>query len=149
MDMQLQGQHALVTGSTAGIGFAIAKALAAEGATVTINGRSDASVGKALQRLQTLLPEASLRGVTADAATAKGCEQLTAGSPPIDILVNNMGIFPTVLLLFILLGDILSTLPLVLRVGTLTGLVVLIMTWVVAPQLTRVMKPWLHAGRKH
>ena len=93
MDMQLQGQHALVTGSTAGIGFAIAKALAAEGATVTINGRSDASVGQALQRLQALLPEASLRGVTADAATAKGCEQLTAGGPPVDILVNNMGIF--------------------------------------------------------
>ncbi len=93
MDMQLQGQHALVTGSTAGIGFAIAKALAAEGATVTINGRSEASVGKALQKLQALLPEASLRGVTADAATAKGCEQLTAGGPPVDILVNNMGIF--------------------------------------------------------
>ncbi len=93
MDMQLQGQHALVTGSTAGIGFAIAKALAAEGATVTLNGRSEASVGQALQRLQTLLPEASLRGVAADAATARGCEQLTAGGPPVDILVNNMGIF--------------------------------------------------------
>ncbi len=59
-------------------------------------------------------------------------------------IVTWMGIFPTVLLLFILLGDILATLPLVLRVGTLTALVVLIMTWVVAPQLTRVMKPWLH-----
>ncbi len=93
MDLQLQGQHALVTGSTAGIGFAIAKALAAEGATVTLNGRSEASVGQALQRLQALLPEASLRGVAADAATAKGCEQLTAGGPPVDILVNNMGIF--------------------------------------------------------
>ncbi len=93
MNLQLQGQHALVTGSTAGIGFAIAKALAAEGATVTINGRSEASVGHALQKLQALLPEASLRGVAADAATAKGCEQLTAGGPPVDILVNNMGIF--------------------------------------------------------
>ncbi len=93
MNLQLQGQHALVTGSTAGIGFAIAKALAAEGATVTINGRSETSVGQALQRLQALLPEASLRGVAADAATAKGCEQLTAGGPPVDILVNNMGIF--------------------------------------------------------
>ncbi len=93
MNLQLQGQHALVTGSTAGIGFAIAKALAAEGATVTINGRSEASVGQALQKLQALLPEASLRGVAADAATAKGCEQLTAAGPAIDILVNNMGIF--------------------------------------------------------
>lgn len=93
MNLQLQGQHALVTGSSAGIGFAIARALAAEGATVTINGRSEASVGQALQRLQALLPEASLRGVAADAATVKGCEQLTAGGPPVDILVNNMGIF--------------------------------------------------------
>ncbi len=93
MNLQLQGQHALVTGSTAGIGFAIAKALASEGATVTINGRSEASVGQALQKLQALLPEASLRGVAADAATAKGCEQLVAGGPPVDILVNNMGIF--------------------------------------------------------
>ncbi len=64
-------------------------------------------------------------------------------------IVTWMGIFPTVLLLFTLLGDILATLPLVLRVATLTGLVVLIMTWVVAPQLTRWMKPWLHAGHKH
>ncbi len=93
MDLQLQGQHALVTGSTAGIGFAIARALAAEGATVTINGRSDASVGQALQKLQALLPEASLRGVAADAATAAGCEQLTRGGPAVDILINNMGIF--------------------------------------------------------
>ena len=64
-------------------------------------------------------------------------------------VVSWIGIFPTVLLLFILLGDILSTLPLVLRVGTLTGLVVLIMTWIVAPQLTRWLKPWLHASHKH
>ena len=93
MDLHLHGQHALVTGSSAGIGFAIAKALAAEGATVTINGRSEASVGAALHKLQALLPAASLRGVVADAATATGCEQLTASGPPVDILVNNMGIF--------------------------------------------------------
>ena len=76
----LAGQTAFVSGSTAGIGLAIAQALLADGAHVIINGRSEASV---------------------------------------------------------------------LRVGTLTGLVVLIMTWIVAPQLTRVMKPWLHAGHKH
>ncbi len=123
MDLQLKGQHALVTGSTAGIGYAIAHALAAEGATVTVNGRSEASVGKALARLRAELPGASLRGIAADAATAEGCAKLVAGGPAVDIL---------------------ATRPLGLRGGTLTGLVVLIMTWVVAPQLTRGMKPWLH-----
>lgn len=93
MDLQLQGQHALVTGSTAGIGYAIAYALAAEGATVTINGRSEKSVGQALERLGAELPDASLRGVAADAATADGCAKLTQSGPAIDILVNNMGIF--------------------------------------------------------
>jgi antibiotic biosynthesis monooxygenase (ABM) superfamily enzyme len=56
-----------------------------------------------------------------------------------------MGIFPTVLTLFILLGDLLAPWPLVPRVMLLTLLVVTIMTWVVAPQLTRLLKPWLHS----
>lgn len=60
-------------------------------------------------------------------------------------IVSWLGIFPTVLVLFTLLGESLAVLPLVPRVMTLTGLVVLIMTWVVAPQLTKLMKPWLHA----
>ncbi len=60
-------------------------------------------------------------------------------------IVTWLGIFPTVLVLFTLLGDVLGTLPLVPRVMTLTGMVVLIMTWVVAPQMTKLMKPWLHA----
>lgn len=93
MNLQLQGQHALVTGSTAGIGYAIAQALAAEGATVTLNGRSEQGVGRALERLRAELPEASLRGIAADAATADGCDKLTRSGPPVDILVNNMGIF--------------------------------------------------------
>lgn len=63
-------------------------------------------------------------------------------------VVTWTGIFPTVLLLFVLLGDILARWPLVPRVMTLTGMVVLIMTWVVAPQLTRWMRPWLHAGHR-
>jgi len=63
--------------------------------------------------------------------------------------VTWMGIFPTVLLLFTLLGDVLAPWPLVPRVMLLTMLVVLIMTWLVAPQLTRLMKPWLHSGRSH
>jgi len=64
-------------------------------------------------------------------------------------IVTWRGIFPTVLLLFTLLGDTLAPWPLVPRVMVLTMLVVLIMTWVVAPQLTRLIKPWLHAGHKH
>lgn len=60
-------------------------------------------------------------------------------------VVSWIGIFPTVLVLFTLLGDLLATLPLVPRVMTLTGLVVTLMTWVVAPQLTKLLKPWLHA----
>ncbi len=93
MNLELHGQHALVTGSTAGIGYAIARALAAEGATVTINGRHEQGVGRALERLRTDLPQASLRGIAADAATAAGCDKLTQGGPTIDILVNNLGIF--------------------------------------------------------
>jgi NAD(P)-dependent dehydrogenase (short-subunit alcohol dehydrogenase family) len=92
MNLQLQDQHALVTGSTAGIGYAIAHALAAEGATVTINGRTEQGVQRALQRLRSDFPNATLHGIVADAATAEGCTKLTQG-PVIDILVNNMGIF--------------------------------------------------------
>ena len=92
MNLQLNGQHALVTGSTAGIGYAIAHSLAAEGATVTINGRSEQGVQHALQRLRSDLPNATLHGIVADAATAAGCAKLIAGGT-IDILVNNMGIF--------------------------------------------------------
>lgn len=92
MDLQLNGQHALVTGSTAGIGYAIAHALAAEGATVSINGRSEQGVQAALQRLRADHPSAILHGIAADAATAEGCAKLTSGAA-IDILVNNMGIF--------------------------------------------------------
>jgi len=88
MNLQLNGQHALVTGSTAGIGYAIAHSLAAEGATVTINGRSEQGVQHALQRLRSDLPNATLHGIVADAATAAGCAKLIAGGT-IDILVNN------------------------------------------------------------
>ena len=91
MNLQLTGQRALVTGSTAGIGFAIAQALAAEGAHVVVNGRSEAGVAAALQRLQTAVPGARLSAAAADAATAEGCAQLMALSGEVDILVNNAG----------------------------------------------------------
>jgi NAD(P)-dependent dehydrogenase (short-subunit alcohol dehydrogenase family) len=93
MDLKLKGQVALVTGSTAGIGYAIAHALAAEGAQVCINGRSQASVDAALKKLQSALPEAQVQGVATDAGTPAGCALLIKALPRVDILVNNLGIF--------------------------------------------------------
>ena len=93
MDLQLNGKRALVTGSTAGIGFAIAKALAAEGATVVINGRSAERVEAALTRLRAACLGAEVTGVSADLATAEGCAALVAACPDVDVLVNNLGIF--------------------------------------------------------
>jgi len=93
MDLQLKGQTALVTGSTAGIGYAIAKLLAAEGAHVIINGRTQASVDKSLQKLKAEHPTAHVTGIAVDASNAHGCEQLVAAHPSVDILVNNLGIF--------------------------------------------------------
>ena len=93
MDLGLNAKRALVTGSTAGIGFATARALAAEGARVTINGRTDARVRAAAERLKRELPGASIDGIAADVGTRAGCEMLIAALPDVDILVNNMGIF--------------------------------------------------------
>lgn len=93
MDLQLEGHTALITGSTAGIGYAIAHALAAEGARVTINGRSANNVNVAVKRLQATLPDAHIAGVAADASNAEGCQQLVDALGEVDILVNNLGIF--------------------------------------------------------
>jgi NAD(P)-dependent dehydrogenase (short-subunit alcohol dehydrogenase family) len=93
MDLELRGKRALVTGSTAGIGFAIARALAAEGASVLVNGRSAASVERALARIREAVPGAAVDGVAADAATAEGAGTLIAATPETDVLVNNLGIF--------------------------------------------------------
>jgi NAD(P)-dependent dehydrogenase (short-subunit alcohol dehydrogenase family) len=91
MDLQLRGRRALVTGSTAGIGFAIAEALAREGAAVIVNGRSQARVEEALGRLAGT--GADLVGLTGDLGTAAGVDEAIARHPDIDILVNNLGIF--------------------------------------------------------
>jgi NAD(P)-dependent dehydrogenase (short-subunit alcohol dehydrogenase family) len=90
MNLQLQGKRALVTGSTAGIGFAIASALLQEGATVVINGRSEQSVQSALKRLE---GDGKVSGIAADVATVEGVNALVRQLPEVDILVNNMGIF--------------------------------------------------------
>jgi NAD(P)-dependent dehydrogenase (short-subunit alcohol dehydrogenase family) len=91
MDLQLRGRRALVTGSTAGIGFAIAEALAREGAAVIVNGRSQARVEEALGRLAGT--GADLVGLAGDLGTAVGVDEAIARHPDLDILVNNLGIF--------------------------------------------------------
>ncbi len=93
MDFELRNRRALVTGSTFGIGFAIAKGLAAEGAHVILNGRKSSSVEQALARIRQEVPGAQLEGVVADAASAEGAQQVFARVPAVDILVNNLGIF--------------------------------------------------------
>jgi len=93
MDLQLTGKSALVTGSTAGIGLAIASRLAAEGAHVKINGRTAHRVSQAIAAIRKANPKASVAGVDADVSDAKGCEKLLAAVPHVDILVNNAGIF--------------------------------------------------------
>ena len=93
MDLQLKNRKALVIGSTAGIGFAIAQGLAAEGAQVTITGRTQANVDAAIQRLNNAVSGAKADGVAADCATAAGAEQVFGRVSEVDILVNNLGIY--------------------------------------------------------
>jgi len=93
MRIDLTGKTALVTGSTAGIGFAIASGLAEAGASVVVNGRKAATVDPAVTRLRDAYPQADIRGVAADVSTAEGCAALVAAAPTVDILVNNAGIF--------------------------------------------------------
>lgn len=93
MNIDLSGKTALVTGSTAGIGYAIAKGLAASGAEVVLNGRGKARVDDAVARLAKEVAGGKIRGIAADVSTAAGCQQLLAALPHVDILINNAGIF--------------------------------------------------------
>lgn len=93
MDLGLKDRRALVTGSTAGIGLAIATNLAREGATVVVNGRTEKRVDEAMAAIRKAAPEAKVDGVAADLGTAAGVEALVARIPEVDILVNNLGIF--------------------------------------------------------
>jgi NAD(P)-dependent dehydrogenase (short-subunit alcohol dehydrogenase family) len=93
MDLQLSGKRAIVSGSTAGIGLAIATALAREGARVTVTGRTGGRVDAALERITADVPDAAVDGIAADLATAAGARTLFAARPEADILVNNLGIY--------------------------------------------------------
>lgn len=81
MDLQLQGKRALVTGSTAGIGFASARALPAEGASVIVNGRGQERVDAAIGEILKLHPRANVSGITSDVSNAAGCAKLIQASP--------------------------------------------------------------------
>ena len=93
MKIDLSGKTALVTGSTSGIGHAIAKGLASVGATVVVNGRTQVKVDAAVAAITKVVPGAKVRGVAADVSTAAGCNALVAALPAVDILINNAGIF--------------------------------------------------------
>ena len=93
MKIDLSGKTALVTGSTAGIGHAIAKGLAEAGATVTVNGRTQAKVDAAVAALAKAVPKAKIRGVAADVSTVVGCKTVMMVLLEVDILINNAGIF--------------------------------------------------------
>jgi NAD(P)-dependent dehydrogenase (short-subunit alcohol dehydrogenase family) len=93
MDLGLKGKTAVVTGSTAGIGFAIAQTLATEGAKVVINGRTQQRVDAAIAKIRQAAPNAQLEAAALDLSTADAAEKLTKQIPTADILVNNLGIF--------------------------------------------------------
>lgn len=92
MDLKLTNKLALVTGSTAGIGYAIAAALAGEGARVIVNGRSKTSVDAAVSSIQATMT-GDVLGFVGDLSTSEAAEALHHQYPNIEILVNNLGIF--------------------------------------------------------
>jgi hypothetical protein len=93
MDLQLEGKRALVTGSTAGIGYAIAEGLAKEGTTVIVNGRTSQRVEQAISQLARADVRGKIEGLAADLGTAQGVATAIERFPEVDILINNLGIF--------------------------------------------------------
>ena len=96
MNLGLEGKTAVVSGSTAGIGLAIAAVLAGEGAKVIVNGRTQPRVDKAVQTIHKQFSKASVSGVAADLGTASGVGKFLKEVPAADVLVNNLGIFAPV-----------------------------------------------------
>jgi NAD(P)-dependent dehydrogenase (short-subunit alcohol dehydrogenase family) len=93
MNIDLSKHRAVVSGSTVGIGFAIAKGLANAGAAVVINGRKEESTREAVERLKKLVPKVKVEGIAADLGTAEGVDAFVKRAGKADILVNNVGIF--------------------------------------------------------
>jgi NAD(P)-dependent dehydrogenase (short-subunit alcohol dehydrogenase family) len=93
MKIDLSGKTALVTGSTSGIGHAIARGLALAGANVVVNGRTQAKVDTAVAAIAKAAPGSKVAGIAADVSTSAGCETVVGTLPDVDILINNAGIF--------------------------------------------------------
>ena len=93
MNLQLNGKKALVTGSTAGIGFAIARALVREGASVVITGRTQERVNHATESIRDKIRDAKISGIAANLATANGISKCIEAVPTVDVLVNNLGVY--------------------------------------------------------
>jgi len=93
MDLKLKDKVALVSGSTAGIGLAIATSLAREGCVTWVNGRTQARVTEAVAAVKKAVPGAKVDGIAADLGTKAGCDALVKKLPAVDVLVNNLGIF--------------------------------------------------------
>ena len=93
VDLQLAGKRAFISGSTQGIGYAIARALLAEGTSVVVNGRSASNVGAAVTRLETEYPNGTVTGLAADFSDGRQVQDLLAAIGEVDILVNNVGRF--------------------------------------------------------
>ena len=93
MDLKLGGKVAFVSGSTAGIGLAIANRMALEGADVVINGRTEERVRVALAQIKKDARNVDVRGIAADLGEAEGCAEIARQLPRVDILINNVGIF--------------------------------------------------------
>lgn len=93
MDLGLKGKTAFVSGSTAGIGLAIALGLAAEGAQVTVNGRTQARVDEAIKTMKSKISGASVDGIACDLGSSAGVAKVLNCYPEFDVLVNNLGIF--------------------------------------------------------
>ncbi|WP_118195371.1 SDR family NAD(P)-dependent oxidoreductase [Albibacterium indicum] len=93
MDLKLKGKTALITGSSSGIGYAIALGLAKEGVKVYINGRSQQTLDKAIEKIQNEVKDAKVEGIIADFSKVKDVNALIEKLPEVDILVNNVGVY--------------------------------------------------------
>lgn len=93
MKLNLENKRALISGSTKGIGFAIARQFAAEGVRVILNGRSESAVAAAIEQISKAVPGAKVEGFAGDLSTVQETENLLKRFPEVDILVNNLGIY--------------------------------------------------------